>query len=82
MSSTSTTGPMRLATEPPAASIRSTAFASGWETLRTVGGVESAADDLRRAGKITGDLVFTPDENAQEISVSAELAEVPAGNDA
>ena len=45
-------------------------------------GVESAADDLRRAGKITGDLVFTPDENAQELSVSAELAEVPASNDA
>ena len=41
-----------------------------------VAGVESAADDLRRAGKITGDLVFTPDANATEISVSAELASV------
>ncbi len=39
-------------------------------------GVEAAADDLRRVGKITGDLVFTPDENAQELSVAAELAEV------
>jgi valyl-tRNA synthetase len=44
-----------------------------------IAGVESAADDLRRAARITGDLVFTPDENAHEISVSAELAEVPAG---
>ena len=41
-----------------------------------VAGVESAADDLRRAGKITGDLVFTVDESTQEISVVAELAEV------
>ena len=41
-------------------------------------GVESAADDLRRVGRITGELVFTPDEDAQEISVVAELAEVTA----
>jgi len=41
-----------------------------------VASVESAADDLRRAGKITGDLVFTPDETASEISVSAELVDV------
>ena len=43
-----------------------------------VASVESAADDLRRVGKITGDLIFTPDANATDISVSAELAEVTA----
>jgi valyl-tRNA synthetase len=36
-----------------------------------------AADDLRRAGTIQGDLVFTPSDSATEISVVAELAEVP-----
>ena len=39
-------------------------------------GVESAADDLRRVGKITGDLVFTPVDDATEITVAAELAEL------
>jgi valyl-tRNA synthetase len=43
-------------------------------------GAESAADDLRRVGKITGELIFTPDESTQEIAVSAELAEVPAAD--
>jgi valyl-tRNA synthetase len=43
-----------------------------------VAGVELAADDLRRVGKITGDLVFSPQADAGEISVSAELADVPA----
>jgi len=36
---------------------------------------ELAADDLRSAGKIVGDLVFTADESA-EISVAAELVPV------
>ena len=31
-----------------------------------------------RTGKVTGDLVFTVDESATELSVAAELAEVPA----
>ena len=35
-----------------------------------------AADDLRKTGHITGDLVFTADAAATEISVSAELAPV------
>jgi valyl-tRNA synthetase len=35
---------------------------------------ELAADDLRKAGKITGDLVFSPDAGATAISVDAELA--------
>ena len=38
----------------------------------------SAADDLRRTGHVQGDLVFTPRTDATEISVAAELAEVPA----
>jgi valyl-tRNA synthetase len=38
---------------------------------------ELAADDLRKTGKITGDLVFTPtDGGGQELAVHAELAEV------
>jgi valyl-tRNA synthetase len=44
--------------------------------------VEAAAaakDDLRRAGHITGDLVFTPADDAIEITVSAEFAEVTEG---
>ena len=41
-----------------------------------VAGVESAADDLRRAGRITGELVFTVAESATEITVDAELAQV------
>ena len=35
---------------------------------------ELAADDLRRTGKIVGDLVFTAEDDASEISVVAELA--------
>ena len=38
---------------------------------------EAAAEDLRKAGKITGDLVFTVDEGAEAISVDARLAEAP-----
>ncbi|MCL2614082.1 MAG: valine--tRNA ligase, partial [Nocardioidaceae bacterium] len=34
----------------------------------------SAAEDLRRTGRITGELVFTVDETATELSVSADLA--------
>jgi valyl-tRNA synthetase len=37
---------------------------------------ELAADDLRKAGKITGALEFTVDESATELSVDAELAPV------
>jgi valyl-tRNA synthetase len=37
---------------------------------------ELAADDLRKTGKITGDLVFTPTEGSTELSVDAELAPV------
>ena len=37
----------------------------------------AAAADLRRAGHVQGDLVFTPATDATEISVAAELAEVP-----
>ena len=44
-----------------------------------VGLAEQATADLRATGKITGDLVFTVDESMNEISVSAELAEQPAG---
>jgi len=40
--------------------------------------IELAADDLRRSGKVTGDLVFTVEESATELSVQAELAPVPA----
>ena len=39
-----------------------------------VAAAEGAAADLRRTGKITGDLVFTPDESAQQISVAADVA--------
>jgi valyl-tRNA synthetase len=38
---------------------------------------KSAAEDLRKAGKITGDLVFTVDESADAIRVDAQLAETP-----
>ncbi|GAA2152332.1 valine--tRNA ligase [Nocardioides koreensis] len=37
----------------------------------------SAAEDLRKAGKITGELVFTVDEGADTIRVDAQLAEAP-----
>ena len=36
---------------------------------------EEAADDLRKAGKITGDLVFLPDDTATELHVAATLAD-------
>jgi valyl-tRNA synthetase len=36
--------------------------------------VERAADDLRASGKITGELVFTEVEGANELGVAAELA--------
>ncbi|NYG56513.1 valine--tRNA ligase [Nocardioides perillae] len=38
---------------------------------------EAAADDLRKAGKVSGELVFEAREDAQEIGVEVELA--PAG---
>jgi valyl-tRNA synthetase len=41
-----------------------------------IAAAELAVSDLRAAGKITGDLVFTADETA-EISVAAELAAAP-----
>ena len=37
-----------------------------------------AAEDLRKSGKVTGELVFTPDAEATELSVSAELAPTDA----
>jgi valyl-tRNA synthetase len=42
-----------------------------------VAGVASAAEDLRAAGKIAGELVFTSDPDADGITVQAELAEAP-----
>jgi valyl-tRNA synthetase len=36
--------------------------------------VEQAADDLRESGKIIGDLVFTPVDGAEELSVQTEFA--------
>ena len=47
---------------------------SGPEPL--VRAAELAADDLRKTGRITGDLIFTVDESATELSVDAELAPV------
>ena len=38
--------------------------------------VRTAEDDLRRTGRITGELEFTVDESATELSVSADLAPV------
>jgi valyl-tRNA synthetase len=46
---------------------------TGPETM--IRDAEKAADDLRRAGTIVGDLVFTVDESADEITVEAEIAE-------
>ena len=43
-----------------------------------VRGAELAAGDLRRSGKITGDLVFTVVDGADAISVDAELAPTDA----
>ncbi len=45
---------------------------SGPEQL--VRAAQLAADDLRRSGKVSGEIVFTVDSDAQEISVKAELA--------
>lgn len=39
---------------------------------------EIATADLRAAGKVTGELVFTIDDNATDLSVAAEIAEQPA----
>jgi valyl-tRNA synthetase len=50
---------------------------SGPETL--VRAAELAADDLRKTGKVTGDLTFSVDESATELSVDAELAPVVEG---
>jgi valyl-tRNA synthetase len=41
-----------------------------------VAAAELAAGDLRKTGRIVGDLVFTPVEGATEITVEAELAPV------
>ncbi len=38
---------------------------------------ETAADDLRNAGKITGSLTFTVDPSADTLRVAAELAPAP-----
>jgi valyl-tRNA synthetase len=40
---------------------------------------EAAADDLRKAGKVTGELVFTTQDDLDELTVTAELADVPEG---
>lgn len=45
---------------------------------KAVRDAESASADLVAAGKITGDLVFTVDADATELTVSAEIAEQPA----
>ncbi|WP_408896396.1 valine--tRNA ligase [Nocardioides sp. R1-1] len=39
---------------------------------------QKAADDLRRSGNVVGELVFSPDENANELTVTAEIAEESA----
>ena len=41
-----------------------------------VAAVERAHSDLRASGRITGELVLTPRDDADEIVVTAELAEV------
>ncbi|MDP3892682.1 valine--tRNA ligase [Nocardioides sp.] len=43
-----------------------------------VAAAEQVADDLRKAGKVTGDLVFTVDDTATTITVEAQLAETAA----
>ncbi|HEX5090578.1 MAG TPA: valine--tRNA ligase [Nocardioides sp.] len=45
----------------------------------TVRAAELAADDLRKTGRITGELTFGVDESATELSVEAELAPVAEG---
>lgn len=44
---------------------------------KAVRDAEVAASDLRAAGKITGDLVFTVVPDATELTVAAEIAETP-----
>jgi valyl-tRNA synthetase len=39
---------------------------------------EAAADDLRKTGRVSGELIFRVDESATELSVDAELAPAPA----
>jgi valyl-tRNA synthetase len=43
-------------------------------TPEMLDGVRQAEDDLRKAGKITGDLVLTVREDATELLVDAEVA--------
>jgi len=50
---------------------------SGPEQL--VRAAELAADDLRRTGRVTGDIAFTVNPDATELHVDAELAPVPEG---
>jgi valyl-tRNA synthetase len=38
---------------------------------------QAAADDLCKAGKITGDLVFTARDDLDELTVTADLADAP-----
>lgn len=45
---------------------------------KAVRDAESASADLVAAGKITGELVFTVDADATELTVTAEIAEQPA----
>ena len=40
-----------------------------------VAAIDKASSDLRASGRITGELVLTPDEHATDITVTAELAE-------
>jgi valyl-tRNA synthetase len=47
---------------------------SGPEAL--VRAAELAADDLRKTGRVTGDLTFAVDESATELAVEADLAPV------
>jgi valyl-tRNA synthetase len=42
-----------------------------------VAAARTAADDLRKAGKIVGELTFTVDDSAEALTASAELAAVP-----
>lgn len=40
-----------------------------------VAAARHASDDLRKAGKITGELVFTTRDDLDELAVTAELAD-------
>jgi valyl-tRNA synthetase len=44
-----------------------------------IAAAESAREDLRKAGKVTGELVFRVDPDAEDISVEAELADTREG---